>query len=105
MIRGIEIKIIEITRRKPLCEKQISSDLKLTYSYINQIIREMISSELLKFELDKLDRRRKLLYPSKKGMIELKKEESKNEIIKFVDKQWEEVEKVAENIKKKFIKQ
>lgn len=82
---GREIKILEEIRKRPCCIEDMAKIFHLSYIYIYRKVRGMKQLELITENRDKYDHRIKNLSLTKKGILTLKKIETKKSMIAKFD--------------------
>jgi DNA-binding MarR family transcriptional regulator len=107
-IKGIQIKILEATIDRPLNIQEIKSKVGVAYDYARIEIKEMINKNLINESFSPRDNRIKLIYPTKSGILILKKTKIKKNVIArfdaFLEENLEEIGKQLESEFSSFIR-
>lgn len=89
-IKGIHIRILEETRKKPLCINEVKKNLSIAYDYAQHEISRMIKINLLQEVQNTEDSRKKFVSPTKQGILILRKSRAKKNFIARFDAYLEE---------------
>jgi len=84
-LNGTQIKMLELIRNKPYCTEELSKYLRFSYNYVQHKLTQMRDQELISEIKDHSDGRRKNLSLTKKGILTLKKIETKKSMIAKFD--------------------
>jgi DNA-binding MarR family transcriptional regulator len=93
-IKPIHLEVLSMVRIKPLCATDLGHSLKKDHNYLLHVSGRMRSLGLVTLEEESKDRRRKLLTPTRSGLIILgvskAKEEQKKTMLKKLNDEVED---------------
>lgn len=93
---------MEMVKEKPLCNQELSEKLHLSYIYVNKQLNGMKRENLVAEDKSKYDARKKIIYPTKKGVMLLDLTRKKKGIIIKVDgwlgERFNEIDEMFDNL-------